>query len=57
MAIIDWYSRYVLDWKLSISLEADFCVAALARVLNVSRCNIFNTKVRSLQVLILVIYC
>jgi putative transposase len=24
MAIIDWFSRYVLDWELSISLEADF---------------------------------
>lgn len=43
MAIIDWYSRYVLDWELSISLEADFCIETLARVLKNSVCEIFNT--------------
>ena len=43
MAIIDWFSRYVLDWELSISLGADFCVEALGRVLNGGRCDIFNT--------------
>ena len=26
VAIMDWYSRYVLAWKLSNSLESDFCV-------------------------------
>ena len=29
VAIVDWYSRYVLSWKLSNSLEANFCVEAL----------------------------
>ena len=43
MAIIDWYSRYVLDWQLSINMEADFCVETLKRVLMHSRCEIFNT--------------
>ena len=43
MAIIDWYSRYVLDWELSINLEADFCVETLARLLKKGRCEIFNT--------------
>jgi putative transposase len=43
MAIIDWYSRCVLDWELSISLEADFCIVALQRVLKQGRCEIFNT--------------
>ena len=43
MAIIDWFSRYVLDWELSISLEADFCIEALNRVLNIGKCDIFNT--------------
>lgn len=43
MAIIDWYSRFVLDWQISISLEADFCIETLARVLANSRCIIFNT--------------
>ena len=43
MAIIDWFSRYVLDWQLSISLEADFCIEALSRALNNGKCDIFNT--------------
>lgn len=43
IAIIDWYSRYVLDWQLSINMEADFCVETLERVLLHSRCDIFNT--------------
>jgi putative transposase len=43
MAIIDWHSRYVLDWELSISLEADFCIEALGRVLKKGKCSIFNT--------------
>lgn len=43
MAIIDWYSRFVLDWQLSINMEADFCVETLARVLTHGRCDIFNT--------------
>lgn len=43
MAIIDWHSRYVLDWQLNTSLEADFCIETLARTLEKSRCEIFNT--------------
>lgn len=45
MAIIDWYSRYVLDWRLSTTLEADFCVDTLLRTLQQYgvRCEIFNT--------------
>jgi putative transposase len=42
-AIIDWFSRYVLDWQLSISLEADFCIETLSRVLKQGLCEIFNT--------------
>jgi putative transposase len=42
-AVIDWYSRYVLAWELSISLEADFCVAVLERALASQRPEIFNT--------------
>ena len=29
VAIMDWYSRKVLSWRLSNSMEADFCVEAL----------------------------
>jgi putative transposase len=43
VAIIDWFSRYVLDWQLSISLDADFCIEALERVLANTTCDIFNT--------------
>ena len=42
-AIIDWYSRYVLDWELGITLEADFCIEVLCRVLSYGKCDIFNT--------------
>lgn len=43
MAIMDWHSRYVLDWELSNNLEADFCIETLARVLKKRACEIFNT--------------
>lgn len=33
MAIMDWFSRYVLAWRLSITLETDFCVEALDEAL------------------------
>ena len=42
-AIIDWYSRFVLDWQLSINMEADFCIETLGRVLASTHCEIFNT--------------
>jgi len=32
VAIIDWYSRYVLSWRLSNSLDALFCIEALAAI-------------------------
>ena len=43
VAIIDWYSRYVLSWRLSNSLEADFCVEALKEALSRGKPEIFNT--------------
>ncbi len=42
-AIMDWFSRYVLSWRLSISLDADFCVAALEEALKQSCPEIFNS--------------
>ncbi len=33
VAIIDWYSRYVLSWRISNTLESDFCVEALNEAL------------------------
>ena len=34
MAVIDWYSRYVLDWSLSTTLEADFCIDTVGKLLH-----------------------
>jgi len=41
-AIIDWYSRYVIDWKLSNSMDVDFCKSLLRRALATGRPEIFN---------------
>ena len=43
VAIMDWHSRYVLAWRLSNTLEVDFCVAALEDALSKGRPQIFNT--------------
>ena len=34
VAILDWYSRYVVSWKLSSTLEDEFCIQALKRALD-----------------------
>ena len=43
VAIMDWFSRYVIAWELSLTLEADFCVRALARALATGCPEIFNS--------------
>jgi putative transposase len=43
VAIMDWYSRYVLAWELSNSLESSFCVAALERALQQGEPEVFNS--------------
>lgn len=43
VAVLDWYSRYVLSWELSNSLDAAFCLTALERALADRRPEIFNT--------------
>ena len=43
VAIMDWFSRYVIAWELSNSLESCFCVAALERALAGRRPGIQNT--------------
>ena len=42
-AVIEWYSRYVLAWELSNTLESLFCVAALEQALTQGTPEIFNT--------------
>ena len=43
VAVMDWFSRYVLSWELSNSLEAAFCLEALECALKGARPGIFNT--------------
>lgn len=42
-AVLDWYSRYVLSWELSSTLDGAFCVLALERALSQGLPEIFNT--------------
>jgi putative transposase len=42
-AVIDWFSRYVLSWRLSNTLDGRFCLEALDEALAVGRPEIFNT--------------
>ena len=43
VAVIDWFSRYVLSWAVSITLEGAFCLEALENALRGGRPEIFNT--------------
>ena len=42
-AVVDWYSRYVVAWKMSNTLTADFCVECLEDALDYGKPEIFNT--------------
>ena len=42
-AVIDWYSRYVLSWQLSNTLDTHFCIDALQQALQAGRPDLFNT--------------
>jgi len=42
-AVIDWFSRYVLSYELSTTLDTGFCIEAVNRALNISKPEIFNT--------------
>ena len=43
VAVMDWFSRYVLNWALSLTLEVDFCLEALRKALRRGRPEIFNS--------------
>ena len=43
VAILDWYSRYVITWELSNRLEGQFCLDALHHALGRATPTIFNT--------------
>lgn len=43
-AVVDWFSRRVLSWRLSITMEADFCIEAVEEALaRYGKPDIFNT--------------
>ena len=43
VAVMDWFSRFVLSWSLSLTMEVDFCIEALQRALRRARPEIFNS--------------
>ena len=43
VAIMDWMSRYVLSWELSIDMDVDSCIMALERALAIGTPEIFNS--------------
>jgi len=42
-AVIDWYSRYVLAWRLSNTLDGSFCLEMLDEALGLGQPEVFNT--------------
>jgi putative transposase len=43
VAVMDWFSRYVLSWELSTTMDTGFCLAALEAALTQAVPEIFNT--------------
>jgi len=43
VAVLDWFSRYVVAWRLSNTLDAGFCLEALEQALDHGQPEIFNT--------------
>ena len=43
MAVIDWFSRYVLSWEISVTLDTSFCLDTLDWALQVATPEIFNS--------------
>ena len=43
VAVMDWYSRYVLSWEISVTMDTAFCITALDWALRRGRPEIFNS--------------
>jgi len=43
VAIMDWFSRYVLAWEVSVTMETSFCLSALDWALQYGKPEIFNS--------------
>jgi len=41
--VMDWFSRYVLSWAVSITMDVGFCLEALEQALQVAHPEIFNS--------------
>jgi len=49
-AVVDWFSRRVLAWRLSISLDASFCIEAVEEALALyGKPTIFNTDSKKMR--------
>ena len=46
VAVMDWYSRYVLSWEVSVTMDSNFCVTALEWALRTRQPEIFNKDYR-----------
>ena len=43
VAIMDWFSRYVLSWGVSVTLDVSFCLEALEQALQIAKPEIVNS--------------
>jgi putative transposase len=43
VAVMDWFSRYVLSWAVSITMDVAFCLEALEQALGRATPDIFNS--------------
>jgi putative transposase len=43
VAVMDWFSRYVLSWAVSITMDVSFCLEALEQALGMATPDIFNS--------------
>jgi putative transposase len=43
VAVMDWFSRYVLSWAVSITMDVGFCLEALEQALEMAHPDIFNS--------------
>jgi len=43
VAVMDWFSRFILSWAISLTMEVEFCLEALGSALRQSRPEIFNS--------------
>lgn len=43
VVVMDWHSRYVISWRISASMEVEFCLEALAEALETGQPKIFNS--------------